>query len=106
MRGDLCPYDHGSDPVVLEDVPLPQVLSYQTNNLAPLPPPGNDMLVPQDCIRPPVNLAVPPNNLPAAVMSQIIRPPLIRPQTNSGKFIIFSIFIYVYIYFFNTSYFI
>ncbi|KAK3920131.1 Zinc finger protein swm [Frankliniella fusca] len=26
MRGDLCPYDHGTDPVVLEDVSLSQVL--------------------------------------------------------------------------------
>lgn len=27
MRGDLCPYDHGIDPVVLEDVPLSRVLT-------------------------------------------------------------------------------
>jgi len=25
MRGELCPYDHGSDPVVLEDVVIPGV---------------------------------------------------------------------------------
>ncbi|XP_020299907.1 RNA-binding protein 26 isoform X2 [Pseudomyrmex gracilis] len=28
MRGDLCPYDHGTDPVVLEDVALTRVLSF------------------------------------------------------------------------------
>lgn len=28
MRGDLCPYDHGTDPVVLEDVSLSRVLSF------------------------------------------------------------------------------
>ncbi|XP_025074797.1 RNA-binding protein 26 isoform X1 [Pogonomyrmex barbatus] len=28
MRGDLCPYDHGTDPVVLEDVTLTRVLSF------------------------------------------------------------------------------
>ncbi|XP_011697838.1 PREDICTED: RNA-binding protein 26 isoform X1 [Wasmannia auropunctata] len=28
MRGDLCPYDHGTDPVVLEDVALSRVLSF------------------------------------------------------------------------------
>ncbi|KAL0099310.1 hypothetical protein PUN28_020108 [Cardiocondyla obscurior] len=28
MRGDLCPYDHGTDPVVLEDVTLSRVLSF------------------------------------------------------------------------------
>lgn len=28
MRGDLCPYDHGTDPVVLEDVGLSGVLTF------------------------------------------------------------------------------
>ncbi|XP_012539227.1 RNA-binding protein 26 isoform X1 [Monomorium pharaonis] len=28
MRGDLCPYDHGTDPVILEDVALSRVLSF------------------------------------------------------------------------------
>ncbi|XP_031776824.1 RNA-binding protein 26 isoform X2 [Nasonia vitripennis] len=28
MRGDLCPYDHGTDPVVLEDVALSRVLTF------------------------------------------------------------------------------
>jgi len=28
MRGDLCQFDHGTDPVVLEDVGLSHVLSY------------------------------------------------------------------------------
>lgn len=23
MRGDLCPYDHGLDPVIVEDVSIP-----------------------------------------------------------------------------------
>ena len=32
MLGDLCPFDHGSDPVVVEDVALPSVI--------PFPPPG------------------------------------------------------------------
>ena len=34
MRGDLCPYDHGNDPVVLEDVELSSMLNYNR------PPPG------------------------------------------------------------------
>lgn len=33
MRGDLCPYDHGLDPVIVEDVPIPTVG-------IPYPPPG------------------------------------------------------------------
>ncbi|CAF99780.1 unnamed protein product, partial [Tetraodon nigroviridis] len=28
MRGDMCPFDHGSDPVVVEDVNLPNMLSF------------------------------------------------------------------------------
>lgn len=39
MKGELCPYDHGSDPVVLEDVSLPQVLSFPSTNNQPIPPP-------------------------------------------------------------------
>ena len=43
MRGDLCPYDHGADPVVLEDVELSSTLNYnrflsmQVRKLSPLP---------------------------------------------------------------------
>lgn len=42
MRGDLCPYDHGNDPVVLEDVALSRVLSFGPNAPPPhaLPPPS------------------------------------------------------------------
>lgn len=36
MRGDLCPYDHGADPVVLEDVELSSMLSSNYNR----PPPS------------------------------------------------------------------
>lgn len=35
MLGDLCPYDHGMDPVVVEDIGIPNVLSF------PPPPSGN-----------------------------------------------------------------
>ncbi|KAK7869794.1 hypothetical protein R5R35_008321 [Gryllus longicercus] len=43
MRGDLCPYDHGNDPVVLEDVALSRVLSFGPNAPPPhaLPPPAS-----------------------------------------------------------------
>ena len=39
MLGDLCPYDHGMDPVVVEDIGIPNVLSF------PPPPAGNVHLV-------------------------------------------------------------
>lgn len=50
MRGDLCPYDHGTDPVVLEDVSLSRVLTFTPHgpqapgtvpvNTVPEPPQG------------------------------------------------------------------
>ncbi|PNF30064.1 hypothetical protein B7P43_G05352 [Cryptotermes secundus] len=42
MRGDLCPYDHGNDPVVLEDVALSHVLAFGPNHPPshPLAPPS------------------------------------------------------------------
>ncbi|XP_034233762.1 zinc finger protein swm isoform X2 [Thrips palmi] len=47
MRGDLCPYDHGSDPVVLEDVSLSRVLPYEGGPAQPgAGPPGSG--VPND----------------------------------------------------------
>ncbi|XP_011301851.1 RNA-binding protein 26 isoform X2 [Fopius arisanus] len=52
MRGDLCPYDHGTDPVVLEDVALSRVLTFgphgaQAPSTVPVPavqepPPGHN----------------------------------------------------------------
>lgn len=48
MRGDLCLYDHGTDPVVLEDVALSRVLTFGphgaqapgTDTVAPIPEPS------------------------------------------------------------------
>lgn len=42
MRGDLCPFDHGADPVVVEEAHLPSMLAYgPTNtNTPPQIPPG------------------------------------------------------------------
>lgn len=34
MRGEMCPYDHGVDPVVLEDEALSRVLNYNPNGSA------------------------------------------------------------------------
>lgn len=41
MRGEMCPYDHGVDPVVLEDSALTGVLSFAPNGapIGELPPP-------------------------------------------------------------------
>ncbi|ELU08203.1 hypothetical protein CAPTEDRAFT_222739 [Capitella teleta] len=37
MRGDLCPFDHGADPVVVEDVHLSNVLKLQGGIRGPAP---------------------------------------------------------------------
>lgn len=36
MRGDMCPYDHGNDPVVLENTTLGTVLAFGPNGQPPL----------------------------------------------------------------------
>lgn len=59
MRGEMCPFDHGIDPVVLEDTALTRVLSYAPNGapvsdvppiLAPpiIPTPGHPMMHPMN----------------------------------------------------------
>lgn len=41
MRGEMCPFDHGMDPVVLEDSALTRVLTYAPNgtNVPDVTPP-------------------------------------------------------------------
>ncbi|XP_050292725.1 RNA-binding protein 26 isoform X2 [Anthonomus grandis grandis] len=57
MRGEMCPYDHGVDPVVLEDSTLTRVLSYDPNSevagaiaagapITSVPPPPGTTIVP------------------------------------------------------------
>ena len=63
MRGDLCPYDHGADPVVLEDVELSSMLSYNR----PPPPVGAPITGPPagpPPVGPPPHLRGPPPGLP------------------------------------------
>ncbi|KAK0077937.1 hypothetical protein PV325_003260 [Microctonus aethiopoides] len=77
MRGDLCPYDHGTDPVVLEDVALSRVLTFGPHGAqapgtvpvtaVPEPPPGH-------------NGNAPPPHLPLASLP----PPHLRNQHHSN----------------------
>lgn len=62
MRGDLCPYDHGADPVVLEDVELSSMLNYNR----PPPPVGAGAAAPPGPppVGPPPHLRGPPPSLP------------------------------------------
>ncbi|XP_066593102.1 RNA-binding protein 26 isoform X2 [Prorops nasuta] len=77
MRGDLCPYDHGADPVVLEDVALSRVLNFgphstQTPGTVPV------TAVPEPPTGP--NGNAPPPHLPLASLP----PPHLRNQHHSN----------------------
>ncbi|KAH9507852.1 hypothetical protein Btru_053068 [Bulinus truncatus] len=87
VLGDICPYDHGSDPVVVEDVSIPNVLSGSTAPGVTSIPTG---FIPPDLRVPPpghlplsFNLQRPPPNvepyLPEAPRLQgPPRPPFMR----------------------------
>ena len=110
MRGDLCPYDHGTDPVVLEDVALSRVLTFGPHGAqapgavpvaaGPEAPPGPGGVGPNGNAPPPhMPLAsLPPPHLRnqhhANMGSCFISPPI-----HSLLFIYFPLFILV-LYFF------
>lgn len=75
MRGDLCPFDHGSDPVVVEDVNLPGILPF------PAPPPGVEGPPPPGLPPPPSLLTPPPVNLRPPVPPPGPLPPSLPPVT-------------------------
>ncbi|XP_060681915.1 RNA-binding protein 26 [Hemiscyllium ocellatum] len=88
MRGDMCPFDHGSDPVVVEDVNLPGMLPFPSQssvvegpNPPPLPPPPPILAPPPVNLRPPVPPPgpLPPNLPPVAVGPPPPLPPLQPP---------------------------
>ncbi|XP_045570166.1 RNA-binding protein 26 isoform X2 [Salmo salar] len=66
MRGDICPFDHGIDPVVVEDVNLPNMFQ------APPPIPG--------VAQPPPGLPPPPGPPPLMTPPPVnLRPPVPLP---------------------------
>ncbi|KAM5181148.1 RNA-binding protein 26 [Mantella aurantiaca] len=90
MRGDMCPFDHGSDPVVVEDVNLPGILPFPAQppvvDGPPPPPPGlpppPTLLTP-----PPVNLrppVPPPGPLPPSLPPVSGPPPPLPPLQPAG----------------------
>uniref|UniRef100_A0A8C9QUZ3 RNA binding motif protein 26 n=1 Tax=Scleropages formosus TaxID=113540 RepID=A0A8C9QUZ3_SCLFO len=89
MRGDMCPFDHGNDPVVVEDVNLPSMLPFQAQPLTLVdtqPPPG--LPPPQTLVTPPpVNLRPPvplPETLPPSLPPVAGLPPPLLPLQPSG----------------------
>ncbi|XP_035249321.1 RNA-binding protein 26 isoform X1 [Anguilla anguilla] len=89
MRGDMCPFDHGSDPVVVEDVNLPSILPFQAqphpvvDGPPPpgLPPPPPLMTPPPVNLRPPVP---PPGTMPPSLPPVAGPPPPLPPLQPSG----------------------
>ncbi|XP_069684891.1 RNA-binding protein 26 isoform X2 [Periplaneta americana] len=80
MRGDLCPYDHGNDPVVLEDVALSRVLAFGPNHPPshPLAPPGTGPatpLNPPSASQPPAAAEVPETLVEHAAPGIPLEPP-------------------------------
>lgn len=74
MQGDLCPFDHGSDPVVVEDVNLPSMLPFQ-----PPPIPGVEPPPPPGLPPPPPLMNPPPVNLRPPVPPPGALPPSLPP---------------------------
>lgn len=54
MKGELCPFDHGNDPVVLEDIVVPSAGPGYGAGGRPLVPPGAPGYTPPIGVRPPM----------------------------------------------------
>lgn len=80
MRGDMCPFDHGSDPVVVEDVILPNMLPFQ-----PPPIPGVDAPPPPGLPPPPTLINPPPVNLRPPVPPPVTLPPSLPPVAGQSS---------------------
>lgn len=62
VRGDLCPFDHGNDPLIVDDVNLPSMI--------PFPPPP---------VMPPAGLPIPPITEPPPPLRMPSMPPYGQP---------------------------
>ncbi|XP_033466974.1 RNA-binding protein 27 isoform X2 [Epinephelus lanceolatus] len=71
VRGDLCPFDHGNDPLIVDDVNLP--------NMIPFPPPP--VMPPTGLPMPPITEPPPPLRMPAMPPYGQPPPPGVFPMT-------------------------
>ncbi|CAG5872098.1 unnamed protein product [Menidia menidia] len=71
VRGDLCPFDHGSDPLIVDDVSLP--------NMIPFPPPP--VMPPAGLPMPPITEPPPPLRMPSMPPYGQPPPPGVFPMT-------------------------
>uniref|UniRef100_A0A8C4E567 RNA binding motif protein 27 n=1 Tax=Dicentrarchus labrax TaxID=13489 RepID=A0A8C4E567_DICLA len=71
VRGDLCPFDHGNDPLIVDDVNLPGMI--------PFPPPP--VMPPAGLPMPPITEPPPPLRMPSMPPFGQPPPPGIFPMT-------------------------
>uniref|UniRef100_A0A674MU62 RNA binding motif protein 27 n=1 Tax=Takifugu rubripes TaxID=31033 RepID=A0A674MU62_TAKRU len=71
VRGDLCPFDHGNDPLVVDDVNLPGIIPY--------PPPP--VMPPTSLPMPPITDPLPPLRMPSMPPYGQPPPPGVFPMT-------------------------
>ncbi|XP_073335954.1 RNA-binding protein 27 isoform X3 [Pagrus major] len=73
VRGDLCPFDHGNDPLIVDDVNLPSMI--------PFPPPP--VMPPAGLPMPPITEPPPPLRMPAMPPYGQPPPPGVFPMTDN-----------------------
>uniref|UniRef100_H3DLI3 RNA binding motif protein 27 n=1 Tax=Tetraodon nigroviridis TaxID=99883 RepID=H3DLI3_TETNG len=72
VRGDLCAFDHGNDPLIVDDVNLPGIIPY--------PPPP--VMAPTSLPMPPITEPPPPLRMPSVPPYSQPPPPGVFPMTN------------------------
>lgn len=93
VRGDLCPFDHGNDPLIVDDVVLPTMIPFPPPGMPPArmplpPPPMPEPLPVMPMPIPPHGQPPPPGIYPMAgppliPISGIETPPHARTSTSS-----------------------
>ncbi|XP_074527522.1 RNA-binding protein 27 isoform X2 [Halichoeres trimaculatus] len=74
VRGDLCPFDHGNDPLIVDDVNLPNMIPFPPQPVMP-PPTGLPM--------PPITEPPPPLRMPSMPPYGQPPPPGVFPMTDN-----------------------
>lgn len=91
----MCPFDHGSDPVVVEDVNLPNMLTFQPPQIPGVEPPPPPGLPPPP---PPPLMNAPPVNLRPPVPPPCALPPSLPPVAGRNS----DIFLGMWVCFFRV----
>nr|XP_057943868.1 RNA-binding protein 27 isoform X3 [Doryrhamphus excisus] len=61
VRGDLCLFDHGNDPLIVDDVSLPNIIPFPP---PPVMPPAGLPMPPPPITEPPPSIRIPPPPMP------------------------------------------